>query len=526
MIHKTLTNLMFLKVFCGLGMGLVGVLATTTSAGAQEELLSERWFFAETVHFKVYSQLSSRQTSQFITELELWRQLAAKVIQGEAPLPKANVPNHVYFFSNTENFQHFSTSSDMAFFHSTPRANFMAYVPRNESSRKAVLHQYGHFLQNNFGSLQVPRWYEEGMASYLSRLSLTRAKPELERVSDRANELMAGLNMELSMERFLYSDEALASPRLIQIANLKSEALLHFLLHGYQEDQFVDRRDQLREYLEYLYVGRNHRFAFDLAFGITTAQLEQEFERYLSESLRPEGVVDTEPLQLPAEVEPEAIEVPALTLMLGELALNSSRIEMAEFFFKKIIEGEDAIARAYSGLADALRFQSRAGRDQEIAGYFELALKLAPDNPDILLDYGEYWESELQDCEKFYPQVQRQQVMEDIKQKFLQAMLLRENDAEVQLALAEYYLLEGQDWMLGRAHQEQAFSLLPADGFIMEASVKYAIAAQEFDKAERLIVEMSQPIHFFGEPIYVTALRNQLASRRRGENFDACTDFP
>lgn len=526
MINKTLIHLMLLKVFSGLGMVLVGILATTVSVIAQEELLSQRWFFAESGHFKVYSQLSSRQTSQFINELEMWRQLAAQVSQGDASFPKANVPNHVYMFSNAENFQHFSTSSDLAFFHSTPRANFMAFVPSNESSRKAVLHQYGHFLQRNFGGLHVPRWYEEGMASYLSRLSLTRGKPELDRVSEAANELMVGLNPELSMDRFLYLDEALASPRLIQIANLKSEALLHFLLHGYQEDQFLDRRAQLSEYLDYLLVGRNHRFAFDLAFGITTAQLEQEFERYLTESRRPEGLVMVEPLQEPVQVEPERIEVPVLTLMLGELALNSSNIETAEFYFKKIIDGDEEIARAYSGLGDALRFQLTAGRDQEIARYFELALELAPDDPDILLDYGEYWESELQDCEKVYPQAQRQQVMAAIKQKLLQAMLLRENSAEVQLALAEFYLLDGQDWMLGKAHQEQAFSLLPGDGFIIEASVKYAIASQEFEKAEKLIAEMSQPIHFFGEPNYVTALRSKLASKRRGENFDVCAGVP
>ncbi len=94
------------------------------------------------------------------------------------------------------------------------------------------------------------------------------------------------------------------------------------------------------------------------------------------------------------------------------------------------------------------------------------------------------------------------------------------------MALAEYYLLAGQDWREGQSHQAQAFELLPADGFILEASAKYAIAADEFEQAQRLINEMAQPIHFFGEPEYVRILRQKLDSKQRGEVFDECTPSP
>ena len=522
MILKTSFNCLFFKWFCGLGLVFSIGLWLNSDALAQEELLTDRWYTAQSPNFIVYSQLSSKQTAQRISDLESWRQAAAYIVQGEALFPPANVPNYVYLFSSLSNFEYFSSSNDGAFFYSTPRANFMAFVPSSETSRKAALHQYGHFLQRNFYNLRVPRWYEEGMASYLSRLNISRNRPELERVTEQTHELMVMLNKELSMDRFLYRDEALASPRLIQIANLKSEALLHYLLHGYQEDQFADRRAPLKRYLEYLFEGRKPRFAFDQSFGITTRQLEEEFELYLSASRRPEGEIDIKPLQQLLPVEPEVIQTAEMALMLGELALNSGKLDNAELFFKKVIDTGEPYARAYSGLGDAMRFQQSPVRDQEIARYFEMALEMAPDNPDILLDYGEYWESELQDCEKIYPQAQRQLLLGDIREKFLRSIELRQEGPEAQLALAEYYLLAGQDWALGKPHQEQAFGLLPADSFIMEASAKYAIESSDFDEAERLIGELSQPIHFFGEPDYVTALREHLAAKRRGESYDAC----
>lgn len=524
MVLKTLYKNRLSKTCCGLGAAILAVLWPFCNGLAQEELLDKRWLVANSPHFTVYSQLSSRQTSELLGQLESWREVAAHLIRGDAGFPAANVPNYVYLFSKSEDFQYFASGEETAFFYATPRANFMAFMPGDESSLKAAKHQYAHFLLKNFYDLRIPRWYEEGMASYLSRVSINRDKAQLERVTEQTHEIMAAVNSELSMDRFLYRDEALASPRLIQIANLKSESLLHYFLHGYQEDRFVDRRKPLTDYLEFLFAGRNQRFAFDQSFDVTTRQLDEEFELYLTESRRPRGVIEIDPLQPVGRIEPITVDSATIALMLGELALNSGGVEKAELFFSKIIESDEPIARAYSGLGDALRFQSLAGRDQEIARYFELALEIAPENPDILLDYGEYWESELQDCDKIYPAAQRQYLMDEIKLTFLKAIELRQDSAEAELALAEYYLLEGQDWEHGLPYQQRAFELLPADGFIMEVSVKYAIAAQQFEEAERLIAELSQPTHFFGEPDYVTALREQLMAMKRGEVYNACSN--
>ncbi|MFK7863614.1 MAG: tetratricopeptide repeat protein [Pseudohongiellaceae bacterium] len=495
-----------------------------STAHAQQDLLEERWFKLTTPNFIFYSQLSARQTRNVASELELWRQVAALNIDNKTNFPKATSTNIVYLFKNTEGFSSFTLGQELAFFYPTPRNNYMAFMPTVASSQSYALHQYAHFLEKNFANLRVPRWYEEGLAGYLARIEFTRGEPRFRKVPKGNNEILAQVSELLPLERLIYQDSALASPRMIQIANLKSEALLYYLLHGFEERGFADRRDELASYLDLLIAGRNPRFAFDQSFSVTTKQLDEELNNYLLSHANPSGDVRFSNLDPLEGLEPAQVEEVELTLAIAELALNTGKMEAAEEMFEALVASETAPARAYSGLGDALRFQETTNSDQQIARYFELALERAPDDLNIILDYGEYWESELESCTKSYPVGQRLAALESIEKQFSRAVELSPESPEANLAMAEFHLLDGQDWRLGDAYQQKAFNLLPADGFIMEGEIKYAIASEDFDQAERLIAKMAQPLHFFGEPGHVTDLRRRLQNKRRGENYDHCAE--
>ena len=494
------------------------------SSAAQQDLLEDRWFTLSTPNFTFFSQVSSRQTRRVANELEMWRQVAAFNISGELNFATANVSNIVYLFKDEKSFTHFTAFEELALFYPTPRYNFMAFMPSLDSSQSAALHQYAHFLEKNFADLRLPRWYEEGLAAYLARVAITRGKAEFSEPIQNSNQVLAKVNHLLAMDKLFYRDEALASPRMIQIANLKSEALLYYFLHAYEEPEFIDRRDELSNYLALLLEGRNPRYAFDQSFSVTTAQLDEEFEYYLLTTSNQAGLVRVADLTQLENLEPQHVDEMELGLMMGELALNAGKTEGAELFFQTVIDAGSPAPRAYSGLGDALRYQELEGRDQEIARYFELALESGPNDLGIMLDYGEYWEAELENCEKSYPFGQRQSILAAMKAQLERAVALSPNSAEANLAMAEFYLLEGQDWTLGREYQSKAFDLLPADGFIMEQTIKYSIAAKDFDEAQRLITELAQPLHYFGEPGYVTDLRENLLRKRRGESYDACSE--
>lgn len=498
------------------------LIALPVFANAQERVLGERWIEVQSDNFHIYSQLSSRQTIRFAEELEVWRQVAAFSIAGIANFPKANVPNYVYLFDDSEALQAFVVSNESAFFSPTPRSNFMALAINNEDSISLAVHHYAHFLLRNFSDLRLPRWYEEGIAGYIARMQLDGSEVEFDRFRQVDNEMLAGVSESLSMDRLLYSDAALASPRMIQIANLKSVGLLHYLRHAYEEEGFIDRREQLENYLMLLLEGRNPRYAFDRSFDVTTTQLDDEFHQYLLNSSRPPGVIQVGVLRLPENLASKVIADARLALALAELALNSGSFEVAQRMFEATIDNDANAARGLSGLGDSLRMQELDGLDQRIAAYFIDAVELAPNDANILLDYGEHWEAELGDCENRWPVGQKNSIVSDVFKYFEQALALNPQSPEANLAMGQYYLIEGNDWQLGKVFQEKAFQLLPADTFIMEQAVRYAIAADHYEEAERLIAELAQPTHYYGEADWVTDLRERLLRKRRNEIYSEC----
>lgn len=492
------------------------------SSPAQEQILNDRWVEVRSDNFHIYSQQSLRQTNRFAGELEIWRQVASFTISGLASYPKASIPNLVYLFDDVETLQTFVATNDSAFFSPTPRANFLAFAFDEEGSISLGFHHYTHFLVRNFNDLNLPRWYEEGLAGYLGRMQVDGDDVEFERFSREDNEVLVSVFGSFSMDRLLYSDDALASPRVVQIANLKSSALLHYLLHAYEEEDFPDRREQLQSYLGYLLEGRNPRYAYDRSFDITTAQLDEELSYYLLNSRRPAGAIQTGVLIEAELLGSGSIEGAPLAAALAELALNSGNGQVAQTMFEMASQQDAGFARGLSGVGDALRMSEIEGMDQRIAKYFIDAAELAPQNPNILLDYGEYWESELEGCENIWPVAQRRSITAEVYEHFNRAIEIMPQSPEANLAMGEYYLLPGNDWEQGVSYQQRAYELLPADTFILEQAVRYAIAADRFEEADRLIAELAQPIHFFGEPGWVSDLRVRLLRKRRGETYDAC----
>ncbi len=502
-----------------------GACLASAGAAAQLELARDRWLALDTAHFRILSQLSPRRSAQVAAELETWRLAVGRQLGRDEGLPAANVPNLVFLFEDVDDMRHFSAGADVGFHIPTPRANYMAMSMDEDEAWRQGLHHYVHFLLRNFDDLRLPRWYEEALAGYYSRLEIDGEALLLPGYPASINERMADLALELSMERLLYQDAALASPRLIQIANLKSVALLEYLRHGHEED-FTDRRDALGEYLDHLLAGRDARFAFDQSFRIRPQSLDEELQEFLRNTRAGDRVVAMLGPRVEFDFESGAADPDRVTILLGELALNAGRLEVAETFFRSLTDRDTTIARAWSGLGDSLRYQDASERenDQQIAAYFDQALALAPDDPEILLDFGEYWEAELEDCDNTWAPARARERLGAAMRVFQRVVEMQPDNPEANLAMGQIHLFSAYDWRDGLAYQQRAFALLPADTFIMEQAAKYAIEAGEFGEAEALITELAQPLHAWGEPDWVGDLRLRLLNKRRGTDYDLCAN--
>ncbi|MFM1895131.1 MAG: hypothetical protein RLZZ385_205 [Pseudomonadota bacterium] len=503
---------------------LLLVLSLSTTSGAQLPVEGNGWRELVTENFVILSQVSSNRTERLAQELEVWRHAAGQIITGGDALPRAAVANHVYVFEDNEAYSHFVSGAEAGLFISTPRRNFLALVFGDTESLQHARHHYVHFLMRNFVDLRIPRWYEEGLAGYLTNLEVERDSVQLARMSAEGFAASVRLNREVSLQELLYDEEALASPRLIQIANLKSETFLHYLLHGHQEEGFPDRRAQLAEYLDLSLQGRGQRFAFDQAFDINTSQLDREYERYLQESRRPRGELEIVMPELPAAEEALAIADSTMQEYLGELALNAGNYDLALNFYAAVRDGAAPTPRSISGHADAVRMQAYPELRADLAPQYLRAVEMAPEAVDILLDYGEYLEVVIEDCSVDLTAARQQEMRDEMRTWFGRALALAPDNAEANLAMGQLYLLSGEDIQAGVEYQRRALALLPAESFIMEQAIRYAIVLGNHEEAERLINELSQPLHFFGEPDWVTDLRTRLASHQQGRIYDACAD--
>ena len=363
------------------------------------------------------------------------------------------------------------------------------------------------------------------MADYLSRVSATAGDVELRAFRQEQVEFAARLNEAVSLEALMYDDSALASPRLIQIANLKSAMFVHFLLHGHEREGFTDRKAQLQAYLDFLWQGRTERFAYDQAFDVPIATLERDFDRFLAVLLESSDS-DRSFVSLINQSDTEDFEPTPdqMTLALAELSLHSGKFNAAEVLFGDLVARQSQVGRAFSGLADAQRLRVR-GPDEtvpEVVPLYIQAVDIDGSDPQLYLDYGQYLDTQLDDCERGYSVQERQRMQVDMRDYFARALNLAPESPEVNLSYARIFLMEGQDWQEGLEYHRKAFAAMPADSFIMEQAIEYAIAAAEYGEARALIARLARPLHFWGIPPWIVELNNRLQTAERGQPFDPC----
>lgn len=490
---------------------------------AQEAIARERWFEIDTGNFRVFSQLSRGQTERTAAEFEQWRDAAVALLGPSAASARDPIQTYVYLFDDEDDLRLFAEGEESSYLYSSPRAGFLI-VTDSDASLDLAQHHYSHFLINN-RPVGVPRWYEEGMAAYLSRVRASSGEIELRAFRDEQIEFASGLNEVLSLEVLLYDDSALASPRLIQIANLKSAMFMHFLLHGHEWEGFPDRRAQLQAYLGFLQQGRTARFAYDQGFDDPLANLEQDFDRFLPVLLE-SGDIDRPLMTLTAQSEPEVIEPTPdeVTLALAELALHSGKFNAAEVLFGDLVTRQSRVGRAFSGLADARRMRVPGPEETvpDVVPFYLQAVAMDDGDPQLYLDYGQYLDTELHDCEKGYSAQERQAMQDDMRTYFAKALELAPESPEVNLSYARIFLMEGQDWQQGLEYHRKAFAAMPADSFIMEQAIEYALAAEQYDEARAFIARLARPMHFWGTQPWIADLSNRLQAAERGQAFDAC----
>lgn len=373
------------------GMGKLswlGVLALVSAGAAKAD-----WVEASSEHFVVYANTSESRARTFSQQLERYHAAIAKVltIQLSAPSPSNRVT--VYVVGGEEQVRRLygEGSRYIGGFYLPRAGGSLAIVPAVEvgtaqlpMSMITLLHEYAHHYLISSSSFQMPRWYSEGSAEFLSSASFPSnggvglGQP----ANHRAAELLLP-----AFARDVTVAELLDPPPRGDKRNGydsfygKSWLLFHYLVFEPQ------RQGQLSAYLRGMAEGKSSREAALAAFG-DFAKLESDVDAYLRRSRMMM-------FKLPPEmVQPGVVTIRRLSP--GEAAIMPARIRskrgVDDELAKSVLKDAREVAARYPDdpavLAALAEAEHDAGNDAESIASADKAIAKDPKQVNAYVQKG------------------------------------------------------------------------------------------------------------------------------------------
>ena len=145
-------------------------------APAYGAIEDHQWCRTETEHFDLVTDLDLRSTAELFYSLDRFRASASALLPGLPPEHPA--PLKILVFKSARDFALVYRSPNIAgFMRPSLNQSLLAFGPdRNGRYLHAIaFHEYTHYLLRSRATVNLPVWYEEGLASYLSTLDMDPA---------------------------------------------------------------------------------------------------------------------------------------------------------------------------------------------------------------------------------------------------------------------------------------------------------------------------------------------------------------
>lgn len=158
----------------GLAWALLGASAAFAAEAGVED---RRWCRYATDHFELVTDLSQRQSVALLLSLDRFRTAAYALLPGR-PLDPPATPRLLVFKRSQDFAGLFELPANIVgFAQPSLQQSLLAFGPdRNGRHLDAfAYHEYTHFLLRSRAMLNLPIWYEEGLATYLASLDVDGA---------------------------------------------------------------------------------------------------------------------------------------------------------------------------------------------------------------------------------------------------------------------------------------------------------------------------------------------------------------
>ena len=157
------------RLLARLGTVLVACFAQVAQAGIEDR----DWCVTSSAHFDLVSDLPQGEALALLGSLDRFRSATSSLLPGSPD--EATPPLKLLVFSRARDFDRAFNSTTMAgFARSSLDQSLLASGPDRDRRHlhRNVFHEYTHYLIRSRAALNLPIWYEEGLASYLATLSV------------------------------------------------------------------------------------------------------------------------------------------------------------------------------------------------------------------------------------------------------------------------------------------------------------------------------------------------------------------
>jgi len=439
-------------VQCRFLVCVILILAAPVVSG--KSLEDRQWIEVQTANFKVRSLLDRKKTIELARYLELFR--AAVTVLTNASDTDSPIPTEIFAVKGPGDFAKFGLGKNLAgiFMPNLRRNTILIRNTLGMTETGIILHEYTHFMLRNHSKHHYPQWYDEGFAEYLSGTRIKNGYFEIGLVpSGRRNSFI--YSRWIPMKRILTAedyDDWRDEDKAMFYA--EAWALVHYLFN--RSDTNSSFAPRLAHFLELLESGEEEIAAFETAFGIDANVLNRNVKKYLKSRLM--GFrINIEKL-LP-EFTPgiRRLSREEVCLALGQLALQRAKTDLAEHWFTVALSDKTTQPEAEAGLGDILKFDEKF--DLALP-HFEKAAALAPQNPYIQIDAGEYWSDRAQSAPE---QGINTEDLDRARAHYVAAWKLDDSIPEIYAMYGLTYLTEGENYPKAVEMLEAANDRLPSN---------------------------------------------------------------
>ena len=319
----------------------------------------DEWISARSKNFQLIGDASEKDIRGVAVKLEQFREVFRRFLSRanfEAP-----TPIKVIVFKNNGDFDLYKPVKEngkvnkniVGYFLSGEDSNYIALSVGCDEKETygTIFHEYVHFIiKNSLGNANVPPWINEGLAEYYQTISVA----EDERITLgalqhqylsllRQNKLIP-LDVFFNIDNYSLHQQ---SDDGVGLFYAQAWALMHYLIHG----KDGARKAQMYKFLELAASGKSSKKAFEEAFKIDFAAMENELKKYVEQtSYRISIASFKEKIVFDSRVEISPFSDLEAKSTLGELLLHSNRLSEAETHFTEILLENPDLSSALIGL--------------------------------------------------------------------------------------------------------------------------------------------------------------------------------